>query len=137
MPRIDGLLETALYVDDLPECSGFYETVLGLPVMFRSDRLVAHDAGRQGVLLLFRKGGTSGDIATPSGTIPGHEGDGRLHLAFAVAAADYEPWLRRLARHAVAITSEVGWSRGGKSLYFNDPAGNVVELATPGLWPNY
>ena len=27
--------------------------------------------------------------------------------------------------------------RGGTSLYFNDPDGNVVELATPGLWANY
>jgi catechol 2,3-dioxygenase-like lactoylglutathione lyase family enzyme len=137
MPSIAGLLETSLYVDDLARVSAFYEEVLALPVMFESDRLIAHDAGRQGVLLLFRKGSTSADIATPRGTILGHEGAGRLHLAFAIQAAEYEAWKRRLAAYDVAVESEVGWSRGGRSLYFHDPDGNVVELATPGLWPNY
>jgi hypothetical protein len=36
----------------------------------------------------------------------------------------------------VTITSEVDWGERGRSLYFNDPDGNVLELATPGLWPN-
>jgi catechol 2,3-dioxygenase-like lactoylglutathione lyase family enzyme len=137
MPRIAGLLETSLYVDDLPAVSAFYEHVLELPVMFRSDRLIAHDAGRQGVLLLFHKGSTSEDMATPNGVIPGHEGEGRLHLAFAIATAEYDPWKTRLEQADIAVTSEVTWSRGGRSLYFLDPGGNVVELATPGLWPNY
>jgi hypothetical protein len=34
----------------------------------------------------------------------------------------------------VAIEQEVDWPRGGKSLYFRDPAGNSVELLTPGVW---
>ena len=29
------------------------------------------------------------------------------------------------------------WPRGGESLYFRDPDGHLVELATPGLWANY
>jgi catechol-2,3-dioxygenase len=137
MPRIDGLLETSLYVDDLEAVSAFYREVLGLPAMFASDRLIAHDAGRNGVLLLFRKGATSADVPTPRGTIPGHEGEGRLHLAFAVPAAEYEDWRSVLAERAIAVIGEVSWPAGGLSLYFHDPAGNVVELATPGLWPNY
>lgn len=137
MPAITGLLETVLYVSDLPACSAFYAEALGLPVMFESDRLNAHDCGRQGVLLLFRKGATSEDVATPGGVIPGHEGVGRLHLAFAIEAAAYDAWKQRLEGRGVAIISEVDWTRGGRSLYFHDPDGNVVELATPGLWPNY
>ena len=35
----------------------------------------------------------------------------------------------------VAIEAEVEWPSGGRSLYFRDPAGNVVELAPPTLWP--
>ena len=27
--------------------------------------------------------------------------------------------------------------RGGSSLYVRDPDGRSVELATPGIWPNY
>lgn len=136
-PRIDGLLETALYVADLDRAAAFYESVLGLPVMLRSPRLVALDAGRQGVLLLFLAGATSADVADAGGTIPGHEGAGRLHMAFAVPAGDLDAWRARLAEAGVALSGEMIWTRGGTSLYFSDPDGHVIELATPGLWPNY
>ena len=26
------------------------------------------------------------------------------------------------------------WPGGGRSIYFRDPAGNCVELVTPGVW---
>ena len=29
------------------------------------------------------------------------------------------------------------WPRGGESVYFRDPDGHLLELATPGLWPGY
>jgi catechol-2,3-dioxygenase len=29
----------------------------------------------------------------------------------------------------------VNWNSKTKSLYFRDPAGNLVELITPGSWP--
>jgi catechol 2,3-dioxygenase-like lactoylglutathione lyase family enzyme len=136
-PRIDGLLETALYVADLDRSSAFYEHVLGLRVMLRSPRLVALDAGRQGVLLLFLAGATSADVVEAGGTIPGHEGTGRLHMAFAVPAEDLGAWRERLAEAGVALSGEMAWTRGGTSLYVSDPDGHVIELATPGLWPNY
>jgi catechol 2,3-dioxygenase-like lactoylglutathione lyase family enzyme len=41
------------------------------------------------------------------------------------------------ADKAVPVESEVSWPQGGRSLYFLDPDGMVVELATPGLWRNY
>jgi catechol 2,3-dioxygenase-like lactoylglutathione lyase family enzyme len=31
----------------------------------------------------------------------------------------------------------VQWEGGGTSLYFRDPDGRSVELATPGIWPTY
>jgi hypothetical protein len=42
--------------------------------------------------------------------------------------------LRRRQSHGVTVEKEVEWPRGGKSLYFRDPAGNSVELVTPGVW---
>ena len=69
--------------------------------------------------------------------IPGHDGKGRLHLALGIAAESLDEWRERLGRHGVAIISGTRWSRGGTSLYFHDPDGHVVELATPGLWANY
>ncbi len=135
-PRIAGLLETALYVDDMARSVRFFGAVLGLTPMIEGDRLTAFDAGHGGVLLVFARGESRGDVATPGGVIPGHDGAGPLHMAFAISAVDYEPWRERLAEAGVAITSEVTWPRGGRSLYFVDPDGHVLELATPGLWAN-
>jgi catechol 2,3-dioxygenase-like lactoylglutathione lyase family enzyme len=58
-------------------------------------------------------------------------------MAFGIAAERYEEWREHLEAEGVAIRSEVRWPRGGRSLYFEDPDGHVLELATPGLWPNY
>lgn len=136
-PPVTGLLETALYVADIGRAASFYEGVLGLPVMSRAPRLVALDAGGSGVLLLFQQGATAEDVELPGGTIPGHHGSGRLHMAFAVPADALDDWRRHLATCGVPIRSEMAWPRGGHSLYFADPDGHVIELATPGLWPNY
>jgi catechol 2,3-dioxygenase-like lactoylglutathione lyase family enzyme len=35
------------------------------------------------------------------------------------------------------VESRIHWARGGTSLYFRDPDGNSLEVATPGLWPNH
>ena len=54
-----------------------------------------------------------------------------------ISAAELEAWRERLQAHAIAIEGEMSWPRGGKSLYFRDPDGHLVELATPGLWSVY
>ena len=41
-PPLSGVLETALYVDDMERARGFYEGVLGLSPMFRDARLTAY-----------------------------------------------------------------------------------------------
>jgi len=137
MPRISGLLETALYVEDLARAKAFYADDLQLSVMLDSPRLVAFDAGRQGVLLLFQAGMSREDMPTRGGVIPGHDGSGPVHMAFAIAAEEYESWRAHLAGCGITLRSEVAWPAGGRSLYFDDPDGHVIELATPGLWPNY
>jgi catechol 2,3-dioxygenase-like lactoylglutathione lyase family enzyme len=137
MARITGLLETALYVEDLARSREFYRGLLQFPVMLDTPRLVALDAGGNGVLLLFKAGESGQDIPTRGGVVPGHGGSGILHLAFAIPAEDYAAWSARLADAGIPIRSEVRWPAGGTSLYFDDPDGHVVELATPGLWPNY
>jgi len=37
----------------------------------------------------------------------------------------------------LAIEGRTDWSRGGHSIYFRDPDGHLLELATPGLWAIY
>jgi len=135
--HINGVLETALYAEDIGRAAAFYERVLGLAVMFRSSRLVAFEAGPASVLLIFQKGETGEDIVSAGGTIPGHDGAGRLHIALAVSANELDSWRRRLADHGVGVIGEQQWPAGGISLYFHDPDSHAIELATPGLWPNY
>lgn len=136
-PPLGRVLETSLYVDDLARARRFYEDVMGLEPMVEDARLVAYPVGPGSVLLLFRRGSTTEPVALPGGTIPGHDGAGPLHLAFAVAAVDLDAWIERLEARGVAIEGRVDWPRGGRSVYFRDPDGHLAELATPGLWANY
>lgn len=138
-PAINGVVETILYTDDLGRAAGFYREILGLREM-KGDghRFVAFDTGASRVLLLFKRGGTLEPQPVPSGgVIPPHDGHGPHHVAFAIAAADYDAWCARLVAHTIAIESETHWERGGRSVYFRDPDNHLVELVTPGIWPNY
>ncbi len=137
MPAIDGLLETALYVEDMARSVAFFRDVLGLRAMFESERLTAFDAGGSGVLLVFLRGATGEDMISADGVVPGHDGTGHLHMAFRISADSYDAWHRHLTDHDVPVRGEMRWRAGGRSLYFEDPDRNVLELATPGLWPNY
>lgn len=136
-PAITRVLETALYVDDVPQVVAFYRDVLGLRALEEGARLVPMDAGQGTVLLIFRRGATLTPADTPGGRIPPHDGHGPAHVAFAVPAESLHEWERRLVEHGVAIESRVQWPRGGHSVYFRDPAGHSVELATPGTWATY
>ena len=42
MPKLDGILETALYTDDMARAQAFYEDVLGLQPIFSDSRLRAY-----------------------------------------------------------------------------------------------
>ena len=137
MPALDGVLETALYVDDLERARKFYETVLALKPLVSDSRFRAYGAGGKSVLLIFQRGATLQTVTLPGGTIPPHDGHGPLHMAFAVTAADLPEWERRLAAHGVEIEGHTDWPKGGKSIYFRDPDGHLLEFATPGLWAVY
>jgi catechol 2,3-dioxygenase-like lactoylglutathione lyase family enzyme len=136
IPRARRILETALYCTDLARTATFYQRLLNATPMLSGERLVALDAGEQTVLLLFQKG-NSGPLDTPGGLVPGHDGAGPVHVAFAIDGADLPAWDARLADLGIAIESRVRWDRGGVSLYFRDPDSRSVELATPGIWPSY
>ena len=135
--RIDGVLETALYVENLPRAAAFYEGVLGLAPLFGDGRLVALDAGRRTVLLLFRRGTTLDTVQMPGGEIPPHDGHGPVHIAFAVTPPALAAFEEALAAGDVLIEGRTRWPAGGESVYFRDPDGHLLELATPGLWATY
>lgn len=136
---ISGVVESILYTDDLAQSVAFYRDVLGLvPMKGDPSRFQALDAGAGRVLLLFKRGATLTAQPVPTGgSIPPHDGSGPQHIAFGIAVADYESWLARLTERGVAVESEARWERGGRSIYFRDPDQHLLELVTPGIWPNY
>ena len=81
-PKTDGILESSLYVSDVPRSVLFYQQTFGFTVISEfGERGCAMQAGPRQVLLLFRKG-ASRAITSP------HDGDGELHLAFAICGLE-------------------------------------------------
>ena len=66
-----------------------------------------------------------------------HDGDGNLHVAFAIPASELEGWRGVLKEKKILIEEETHWERGGRSLYFRNPDHHLVELVTPGCWAIY
>lgn len=138
MPTLTGIIETALYVDDMERASKFYEDILGLRrIGGEAERLHAYSVADRSVLLLFKRGATAQPTETPVGMIPGHDGSGQNHFALAIPASELRAWEEHLANCSIVVESRVHWPRGGTSIYFRDPDGHLVELATPGMWPIY
>ena len=127
-PAIRRVVETALYVDDMDRAVAFYRDVLGFPVLSAGARLTALDAGAGTLLLLFARGATLEGLRWPGGFIPPHDGAGPLHVAFGIDGEAFPAWDAALAERGIAVESRVTWERGGRSLYFRDPDGSLMEF---------
>lgn len=130
-PKTDGILESSLYVSNLPRSVHFYEDTLGFRVISEfGERGCAMHVSTYQVLLLFKKG-ASRTVQSP------HDGDGELHIAFAIAADELPTWEAWLQTKRIAVEEKRQWELGGWSLYFRDPDRHLLELATPGVWSVY
>ena len=136
LPRVSGILETSLYVEDLDRSCAFYQRLFGFELFMSDSRMCALGVPGEQVLLLFRHGMTDVPAPAPGGVIPPHHGRGALHLCFAIPYGEVAAWETQLANAGIDIESRLHWPRGGTSLYFRDPDGHSLEIATPGLWPN-
>jgi catechol 2,3-dioxygenase-like lactoylglutathione lyase family enzyme len=129
VPQITGILETVLYVADLDRAEQFYRSVMALKQIGKeSGRHVFFRVGT-GVLLLFHA-----ERTRRSATLPPHGADGEIHVCFTVAPAEYDAWKQRVQEHGVVIQKEITWPVG-RSFYFRDPDGNLLELADADIWP--
>ena len=138
MPPVKGILETALFVQDAERAAEFYRRIFGFETLAYSDRLHALAIPGRQVLLLFKQGASLERVSIEGGTLPGGiDATGPTHLTFAIAAEDYDAWERWLSENGLAIELRKDWELGGRSLYFRDPDGHLLELATPGVWTNY
>ena len=137
MPEVTKIVESALDVEDLEQSVAFYTNLFGFTRMVANDRFCAFAVPGNQVLLLFRRGASRSAVDFPGGRIPPHDATGTQHMAFAIAPDELETWTARLSEQNVLIESRVHWELGGQSLYFRDPDNHLIELITPGCWPNY
>ena len=129
------MLETAVYAEDLVAARRFYGGVLNLPEIFSVPGRQLVFRCQQSVLLVFNPQQTEREqIKINDGAIPLHGARGAGHVAFCVTATEMGAWRQLLRVKGVPIESEVAWPNGAHSIYFRDPAGNSLELATPDIW---
>ncbi|WP_193199012.1 VOC family protein [Nostoc sp. MG11] len=140
---VNGIVESVLYVKDLARSIEFYKDLFGFEKEIVDEMICVLRVPNRQALILFPKsidtepGRATSPVGTVEGVIPPHGGNGRLHVAFSIAASDLEFWEQRLAERSIEINSKVHWKRGGWSLYFRDPDEHLLELITPGLWTFY
>lgn len=132
--KVGPVLESCLCVDDLDAAARFYTEVLGL-------ELVAREPGRHvffrcgtSMVLLFNPVATAAPTRVNGPLMLPHGTTGAGHLAFRATAEELSAWREHFAAMGVRIESEIEWPEAGRSLYFRDPAGNLLELAPPKLW---
>lgn len=125
---IEAVARTSIYVDDIDQAEAFYRDVLGLKVIEKGpERSVGFQVGND-VLMAFNPETTLKDDMPPP-----HGARGPGNFALSVFAEAMDGWRRRLEGHGVAVEKDVAWPRGGRSIYFRDPAGNSVELVAQGV----
>ncbi len=132
--KIKRVIETCIYSSDLESMKNFYAGILGLPVIQEEkDKLIFLKAGKS-MLLIFDPLRTKAN----NGNLPAHgtpTPPSSIHFAMEIEEQEYYASKQLLIDNNIAIEKEVNWNSHAKSIYFRDPAGNLVELITPGGWP--
>ena len=132
--KFTKIIETCIYSPDLEEMKNFYINYLGLEfVSEEKGRSVFLKAGKS-MLLIFNPLNTlnhikklfpiHGAITPPS----------IIHFALEIQKEDYEKWKDILQNNKVNIEKEIEL-KSSRSIYFRDPAGNLVEFITNNAWP--
>ena len=134
MPGVIGVLETSLYVANVRNSVAFYQSLFDFPVLLNIERIASLRVTEGQVLLLFKTGASTRPMTSSEGSLPPHDGTGPTHVAFSITTADFAGWEAWLGEHNIAIESIMNWDSGSRSIYFRDPDGHLLELATPGIW---
>ncbi|HMP98284.1 MAG TPA: VOC family protein [Cyclobacteriaceae bacterium] len=123
--------ETCLYIEDLAQAKDFYATTLGLEVINYLPAKHLFLRVGDSVLLCFNPLDSKLKLSPPA-----HYAEGKQHFAFEVDANAFAEAKEQLVRKGIKITDEITWKNGQKSCYFEDPAGNVLEIVPAGVWDN-
>ena len=130
---IKALGEVVLRVSNLDTMQEFYEKVVGLELLERSENMMAFFRiapdyeGHTPSLALFDQ---SGEADHRSRHYDGLDPDKSTlhHIAFTISASDYEAEKERLQNLGLDVETLQHIWRHYRSLYITDPEGNVVEF---------
>jgi catechol-2,3-dioxygenase len=114
----DGFAELTLQARDLARLERFYTRALGLEVLAREDDRTWLAAGPHARLGLWTRGEKEF----------GDEGGAHVHYAFSAAPGRLDDLHERLLEHGADVRGPEEHSGGDRSLYVEDPEGNVVEV---------
>ena len=127
--RFRQIKETCIYARDLKAIKDFYGDILGLEIIhYLPGKHIFFRVGTS-VLLCFNP-----DDSRSKKSPPAHFAEGKYHFAFEVEPADYQAYKTAIDQKKIKITDEVTWENGQQSFYFEDPAGNVLEIVPTGIW---
>ncbi|WOO41609.1 VOC family protein [Rubellicoccus peritrichatus] len=127
---IESVLETCLYVDDIDAAETFYGEILGLEFYSKeADKFVFFRVGPAMLLIFIPEASAAGDHE-----LPNHGAKGVQHIAFSVLEEELDEWHSHLEAQEIDIEQDHTWPNGKRSLYFRDPAGNSIELASITIW---
>ncbi len=130
-----AILEAVLYAKDLRAIEAFYRRTLGLEPFAKADgRQVFYRCGEQ-MLLFFNPDVTElPPDAHAKLPVPPHGARGEGHVCFRASADEITAWRAHLKQVGIEIEADFEWPGGGRSIYFRDPAGNLIEFAEPRIW---
>jgi catechol 2,3-dioxygenase-like lactoylglutathione lyase family enzyme len=131
--KIKKVVETSIYSSNLEKMKDFYVDKLGLELVSQqSDRHVFLKTDKN-MLLIFNYATTRAEKETYHGapTPPSI-----VHFAFEIEEEQYEEAKKLLLENDIQVEKEIVWENDikSRSIYFRDPANNLVEFITRNYW---
>jgi catechol-2,3-dioxygenase len=117
-PLTDGFAELTLETAEPRALERFYTEAFGLTVLAREDDRTWLAAGRHARLGLWTPGEKEYD----------DEGGRHVHFALSAAPGRLDALVERLRGQGVEVRGPVEHDGGDRSIYVEDPEGNVVEV---------
>lgn len=114
---VDGFAELTLETRDPGKLERFYREAFGFEALSRDDDRIWLAVGERARLGLW----------TPGEKEYGDEGGRHVHFALSASPGALESLARRLGAHA-SVRGPVDHPGGDRSIYVEDPEGNVVEV---------
>jgi catechol 2,3-dioxygenase-like lactoylglutathione lyase family enzyme len=126
------IVETCVYFPDLDKMKEFYQEKLGLELLSEKENRHLFFRVGESMLLVFNpkvtmneKDAFHGGLSPPT----------MIHFAFQVDKNDFRLAKQNILNKNIRVEKEITWSNGAQSVYFRDPAGNLVEIITGDAWP--